>query len=76
MSQLTKAMMRMMSTSLELKMVTMAISRKRMGMESSMSTNRIMAASTEPPKKPAVAPNTTPTTVATKAEANPTISDV
>ncbi len=55
-SQLTKAMTMIKSTSEAWKMVTSAMSRNRTGIESNTSTIRIMKASRGPPKKPAVAP--------------------
>ena len=76
-SQLTKAMMAISRAVVTCwKMVTRAMRKKRTGIESSTSTIRIMAASGQPPKKPEMAPKMTPTTVATRAEAKPTVSEV
>ena len=55
-SQATKAMTRMRRLSEGLKMTARTMSRKSWGMESRMSTKRIMRASTQPPKNPDTAP--------------------
>ena len=56
-------------------MVTSAINRNSTGIDSSTSTIRISTESTQPPKKPEIAPNRVPNTVATRADKSPTIND-
>ena len=74
-SQAVKPMTRIRIVSDGWKITASTITRKRIGTDSSTSTMRIISASTQPPKKPEIAPNSTPTTVAIAAAANPTSSE-
>ena len=58
------------------KITARTISRNNSGIDKSTSTMRIIIVSTQPPKKPAIAPHKTPTTVAMAAAAKPTSRDV
>ena len=69
-------MTRISSVSVGGKMETTTSARNSVGMASSASTRRIMIASVTPPKYPAMAPHSVPSTVARTAAANPTSSEI
>jgi hypothetical protein len=66
----------MSSVSVGGQIATTTSARNSVGMASSASTIRIMTESVTPPKYPATAPHSVPTTVARMAAASPTSSEI